>query len=186
MADPNAQLQTMIANMPEKTGKSLQEWTALIKASGLEKHGQIMKLLKGEHGVTHGFANTISSLARQALAEGPAPSGGDLIEAQYSGKKAHLRPILDAVTAAVQGFGADVNLAPKKTSMSFRRKKQFAVLSPATNSRCDLGIQLKGDAPTARLLAAGGMTSHKVKLTEASQVDPELISWLQAAYERAG
>ena len=65
------QLQTMIDNMPSKTGKSLNEWFKLLADAGLERHGAMMKLLKGEYGVTHGFANTISMLYREQAAGGP-------------------------------------------------------------------------------------------------------------------
>ena len=64
------QLQTMIDNMPEKTGKSLTDWYQVISSSGAEKHGEIMKVLKGEHGVTHGYANTIAILYRDKAAGG--------------------------------------------------------------------------------------------------------------------
>ena len=68
------QLQTMIDNMPEKTGKSLEDWVQIIDDTGLEKHGESMKLLQGELGVTHGYANTISILYRQRTARDP-PEG---------------------------------------------------------------------------------------------------------------
>jgi hypothetical protein len=60
MADLNEQRAKMIANLPNTTGKTLGEWVTLIAASGLDKNGAIMKLLKGEHGVTHGYANLIT------------------------------------------------------------------------------------------------------------------------------
>ena len=126
--DPQAE--TMINNMPEKTGKSLTEWYQVIAEAGLEKHGDIMKLLKGQYGVTHGFANMISILYRQQLAGGP-PSTDELVEAQYAGAKEALRPIYEAVITAVSAFGPDVELAPKKSYVSLRRSKQFAIVQPA-------------------------------------------------------
>jgi hypothetical protein len=83
-----------------------------------------MKFLKGEHGVTHGYANTISILYRQELEGGP-PAEKDLVAEQYAGAKAGLRPIYDAVLAAVSKFGTDIEIAPKKTYVSLRRNKQF-------------------------------------------------------------
>jgi hypothetical protein len=110
----------MIDNMPAKTGKSLDEWFTIIAASGLVKHGEIMKLLKGEYGVTHGFANMISALYRQKLAGGPTAEA-DLVANQYAGAKAGLKPIYEAVLTAVNGFGRDVEIAPKKSYVSLRR-----------------------------------------------------------------
>jgi hypothetical protein len=181
MADAEAAKATMIANLPQKTGKALPAWIKVVKKSGLEKHGQIVKLLKSEHDVTHGFANLI---AHEALSSGEEI---DLVATQYAGKKADLRPILNAVLKAIKPFGRDIEIAPKKTSVSLRRKKQFAVVIPATNSRVDVCIQLKGESVTKRLLAAkGGMTTHKVGVTELHEIDKELVAWLREAYNRAG
>ena len=125
------QTQTMIDNMPEKTGKSLPAWFQIIGATGAQKHGEIMKLLKGEYGVTHGYANTISILYRQQLAGG-ASSDSDLVDAQYAGAKAGLKPIYEVVMKAVSDFGPDIEIAPKKSYVSLRRGKQFAIVKAAT------------------------------------------------------
>ena len=182
------QLQTMIDNMPEKTGKSLDEWFVVIAAAGLEKHGDMMKLLKGEYGVTHGFANTIALLYRQQAAGGP-PAETDLVAGQYAGAKTGLKPIYEAVLAAVKGFGQDVEIAPKKSYVSLRRKKQFAIVQPSTKTRVDLGLNLKDVEPTERLqggVVFSGMCSHKVAITAPAEIDAEVIAWLNQAYDRAG
>lgn len=184
---PDPQVQTMINNMPEKTGKPLEGWFEVLSASGLEKHGQMMKLLKGEHGVTHGFANTIALLYRQQAAGGP-PAEEDLVDAQYQGPKAALRPIYDAVLGVVSGFGTDVEIAPKKTYVSLRRGKQFAIVQASTRTRVDLGLNLKGVDPTDRLEGGNvfsGMCTHRVRLTEPAEVDDQVRSWLHQAYEQA-
>jgi predicted transport protein len=181
------QLQTMIDNMPKNTGKSLVEWFKTIKAVELEKHGAIMKLLKGEHGVTHGYANTISILYRQEL-EGGAPTENDLIAGQYAGSKAGLRPIYDAIISAVSKFGSDIEIAPKKTYVSLRRNKQFAIVQAATRSRVDLGFNLQAAESTNRLEGGNvfsGMCTHRVRLTTLSEVDIEVTSWLKQAYDQA-
>lgn len=181
------QMQTMIDNMPEKTGKSLLEWYQIITAAGVQKHGDIMKLLKGEYGVTHGYANSISTLYRQKAAGGPS-SANELVDAQYAGTKAELRPIYDAVVKVISEFGTDVEIAPKKTYVSLRRSKQFAIVKPATRTRVDLGLNLKGVADTERLEGGNvfsGMCTHRVQLTNQAEIDGEVISWLKQAYDRA-
>ena len=183
MATPEEQLQTMIDNMPEKTGKSLEEWFGVLATSGEAKHGGMMKLLKGEFGVSHGFANTISALFRQQSAETPP----DLVTAQYA-KKQDLRPIYDVLVATVKTFGDDVEISPKKTYVSLRRNKQFGIIKPSTKTRIDLGVQLKGDPTTERLedgKVFNGMCSHRVRVSSVDDVDDEVIGWLQQAYERA-
>lgn len=183
--NPDEMARTMIANLPEKTGKSLPQWLAIVAKSGLARHGQIVTLLKKEHGVSHGFANLI---AQQQLSRGESASGDDLVDAQYAGPKAHLRPIHDAVTALVRKLGKDVEVSPKKTYVSYRRSKQFALIQPSTRTRVDLGINLKGTAATGRLEASGSfnaMVSHRVRLESKADVDAELKSWLKKAYDAA-
>jgi hypothetical protein len=180
---PEEMAASMIQNLPEKTGKSLDEWLKITLASGLDKHGQILKMLKTEHGMTHGFANLV---AMKTLQSGAELRQEDLVEAQYSGPKADLRPIYDAVVAAVAKFGGDVEISPKKTYVSLRRNKQFGIIQPSTKTRVDVGINIKGADPTERLEASGSfnaMVSHRVRVTEAPQVDAELIAWLRQAYD---
>ncbi|MEM1146368.1 MAG: DUF4287 domain-containing protein [Pseudomonadota bacterium] len=177
---PEAQAQAMIKNMPEKTGKSLAAWQALVAASGAVTHGEIMKLLKGEHGVSHGFANLIAQKCIGNL----DVTTDDLVANQYQGKAA-LKPIYEAIIAFVSGFGEALEVDPKKTSVSLRRSKQFALIQPSTKTRIDLGLNLKGIAPQGRLEAMKGMCTHKVKLTQVAEFDDEVKGWLKAAYDQA-
>ncbi|MBV7259287.1 DUF5655 domain-containing protein [Erythrobacter crassostreae] len=174
------QLATMLANLPEKTGMPLDEWLKVIAAESLEKHGQIVKFLKGNHGVTHGFANLIASEALKT--DEPA----DPVADQYSGAKAALKPIYDALAEYAQSLGDDVEIAPKKASVSLRRKKQFALITPATKTRIDLGLALKGDEPAGRLETYNAMCSHRVRLESIADFDDEVRGWMADAYARAG
>jgi hypothetical protein len=183
---PEQQAQAMIDNLPAKTGKSLAQWLEICRRSGREKHGEIVKHLKAEHGMTHGFANLVAHKWREQ-AQGGAPD--DPVAAQYAGPKASLRPVYEALVKAVSGFGEDVELAPKKTYVSLRRKKQFALIQPSTKTRVDVGINLKETPPSGRLEASGSfnaMVSHRVRLTSPADVDAELLGWLNAAYDAAG
>jgi len=183
----DSQLKTMIDNLPKKTGRSLSEWSKVIKAAELENHGDILKYLKEKYEVTHGFANTISIQYRQQLAGGP-PSEKELIEEQYSGDKSSLRPIYYKVLASVSKFGSDLRISPKKTYVSLRRNKQFAIIQASTKTRVDLGLNLKNVDPTDRLEGGNvfsGMCTHRVRLSSPSEVDAEVISWLKQAYDQS-
>jgi len=177
---------TMIANLPEKTGKPLEAWLKLVAKSKLAKHGEIVSMLKAEHGVGHGFANLI---AHKALAsDAGSQDGEDLVAAQYSGAKAVLKPIHDKLVKVIEAFGDDVEFSPKKVYVSLRRSKQFGLIQPSTATRLDVGLVLKGVAPGGRLEAAGSwnaMVTHRVKLSSAADVDAELKAWLKAAYAAA-
>jgi hypothetical protein len=176
---------SMLANLPAKTGKSLSAWLELLATSGANKHGEIVSWLKAQ-GVTHGYANLI---AHQKLASSASASDADsLIDAQYAGEKAALRPIYQRLCDALSGFGGDVEFAAKKAYVSVRRSKQFALLQPSTAARLDVGIQLKGVAASPRLEASGSfsaMVSHRVRVSQLGEVDAELLGWLREAYERA-
>jgi len=183
---PEEMAASMVANLKEKTGKTLAQWLKITKAAKLEKHGQIVKLLKADHGMTHGFANLI---AHKTLAEGKPKSGGDdLIAAQYAGPKSDLRPIYDALLVAINKLGKDVEVAPKKAYVSLRRNKQFAIIQPSTKTRVDVGLNLKGEPATDRLEASGSfnaMVSHRVRLESTKDVDAQLKKWLKLAYEKS-
>lgn len=185
---PEEQAATMIANLEKNTGVGLAGWLDRARAAGTEKHGAIVKHLKTEHGLTHGFANLVAHKLKEAAVGGPA-AGNDLVAAQYGSKKAGLRPIYDALAKAVGGFGSDVELAPKKAYVSLRRKKQFGLIQPSTATRVDVGINLKGVPADGRLEASGSfnaMVSHRVRLSSPDDVNAELLGWLQAAYDAAG
>ncbi len=188
MADKIDQaMQTMIQNLKEKTGKSLEEWVKIAKTSKLEKHGEIVKFLKAEHELGHGYANLVAHTLKGQSEEGKA-AADDPVAAQYAGEKAGLKPIYDALIKAIGKFGSDVEISPKKTYVSLRRNKQFALIQPTTKARVDVGINLKGVPPAGKLEPSGSfnaMVSHRVRVESAKDVDKELITWLQQAYEQA-
>lgn len=177
---------SMVANLAEKTGKSLDQWLAIAKKSGLAKHGEIVKHLKTEHGMTHGYANLVAH--RHLAAGAPAAGDDDLVATQYAGPKAGLKPIYDALVKAVTKFGKDVELAPKKAYVSLRRSKQFGCIQPSTKTRVDVGLNLKGKAPAGRLEESGSfsaMVTHRVRVESIGDVDAELLGWLREAYDEA-
>lgn len=188
MNDPDAARQKMVDNLHSKTGKDLEGWITHLRTTRLEKHGQIVNHLKKEQGMTHGYANLVAHYFRGLPTQQGADDGG-LVESQYSGAKAELRPIYEALLSHVSGFGSDVEVAPKKAYVSLRRKTQFGLIQPSTKTRVDVGLKLKGVAPAGRLEASGSfnsMVSHRVRVTAPSDVDDELVGWLRDAYERAG
>lgn len=175
-------LKTMIDNMPEKTGKSLDEWKIILKEKTFEKHSEGVKYLKTEFNVTHGFANTIVTLSKDEN-----KSEEDLVETQYNGKES-LTPIYKELIGYINTLGADVTITPKKESVSIIRKRQFVLIKPATKTRIDLGLKLKDKPITERLENSGPfgtMCSHRVKLSNKDEVDNELKEWIKEAYEKS-
>ena len=135
---PEEMAAAMIANMKEKTGKTLPQWISIAKKTGAAKHGEIVKLLKSDHGMTHGFANLV---AHKTLKSDAGSATTDLVADQYSGPKEALRPIYDALIKAANACG-DIEISPKKAYVSLRRSKQFAIIQPSTKTRVDLGLNM--------------------------------------------
>lgn len=175
-------VQSQVHNIEQATGRSMDAWVTLVKASGNERHTAIMAWLKAEHGFSHGNANLVALIAKRRSVEG----GGDqLVDAMYAGPKATLRPFHDRVIELTRSFGADVELAPKQTYVSLRRSKQFGAVGPGPGGRLEIGLNLKGVEPAGRLEAAGGMCTHRVRLSSTDELDSDVIGWLRDAYDRA-
>jgi predicted transport protein len=191
MPDLDKAVATQLANIEKRTGKSLAELAAVVNRSGLSKHGELVAMLKSSLAMGHGDANLLVHTVRKAGSQGAGAadvhSSEQVLDALYGGPKAVLRPIHNRLIAALRSFG-DFEEAPKKAYVSYRRNKQFATIGPATNTRVEVGLNMKGIAPGDRLeqLPAGQMCGYKIKLTDASQVDAELIAWIKAAYDTAG
>jgi hypothetical protein len=146
----------------------------------------VVEFLKKNHGLTHGYANQVAMRAL-AAADAPAAGSADLVEAQYEGAKAAMRPVYEAIATAVRGFGPDVELAPKKAYVSLRRSKQFGLIQPAA-ARIDVGLVLKGVPAAGRLEESGSfnaMCTHRVRVGNVKEVDRELLGWLRRAYDVA-
>ena len=188
MSSPDKALQTQLRNIETRTGKTQAELRKLLLASGLKKHGELRKHAMQEFGLGYGDANTLAHLALAADAPGAADKPLDeVLDGIYADKKAALRPIHDRLMKAIGKFG-EFEVAPKKSYVSLRRKKQFATIGPATATRVEVGLNMKDVPATERLLAEkpGGMCQYKVKLTDPNEVDAELLGWIRRAYDSAG
>ncbi|MBU2918127.1 DUF4287 domain-containing protein [Psychrosphaera sp. F3M07] len=179
-------LETMINNMPEKTGKSLDQWMKILASKRFEKHSHAVTFLKTEHQVTHGFANTIVTLFQNQSSDQEKTSE-HLISDQYTGKES-LLPLYEKLIDIVTQFGNDVVITAKKTSVSIIRKNQFALIKPATKSRIDLGLKLKGIEVQGKLENSGPfgtMCTHRIQLKSMTDIDDEVKKWLILAYQKS-
>jgi Domain of unknown function (DUF4287)/Domain of unknown function (DUF5655) len=185
--DIDAALQSQIRNIEATYGRPLDHWFAVIDASGLTKHNQVVAMLKADHGLAHGAAHRVSLLARQRD-HADAAALPDPADALYAGARAGLRPLHDALLGQIRALGT-FNIAPKKGYLSLRRRKQFAMVQPSTTSRIDLGLILPATPATGRLEPAARFNplfTHRVRITSATDLDDELRGWLAVAYALAG
>lgn len=182
---------TQIKNIEAKTGHTLDQLRQIIDASGLSKHGQIRDMLREKFNLGYGDANSLVHYAKlsdgQSAAEADGTSMDEILSGIYTGNKEALKPIHDEVMKHIHQLG-DFEIAPKKTYISLRRKKQFAMVGPASRGRVEVGLNMKGIDSTDRLeeLPPGKMCQYRVYLTDASEVDNELLDWVKIAYENAG
>ena len=185
MSSVDEATQTQIRNIETQTGQSLDELIAAGLATGQTKHKALQAFFTETYGLTYGNANVVAIFARDRL-KGASGEEANFVDAQYEGKKAALRPLYDTLIAAVAAFG-DVEIAPKRTYVSLRRKKQFALVQPGPG-RIDVGINLKGVDPNGRLEKSGSfnaMCTHRVRVNSPDDVNDELLGWLRLAYEQA-
>ena len=181
MADPAAALATQLKNIEARTGQSLAQLKALVAGCGLSKVSEQRSWLMQRLGLGYGDANTVVMLARQAAS---APPPDDPLDAIYTGAKAPLRPLHEALMAQIQRLGP-FEIAPKQKYLSLRRSRQFAMLGPATQDKIELGLNgrdLPAD-PRLKVMPAGGMCAFTVRLGDAAEIDATLMGWIRTAYD---
>jgi predicted transport protein len=175
-----------LKNIAEKSGKTIDEWAAIVKTSGLSKHGELVNMLKEKHGLGHGNAYALVHYANKSRS---TFSDEDvLITEQYKGKE-DIKAWYDELIKKVKGIGTEVELSPKKAYVSLRRKKQYAIIQPSTKTRIDIGLNIKNTEPTGKLEAAGSwntMCSHRIKIEDAKDINTDVVNWIKQAYEQAG
>ncbi len=187
---PGEMLEAMKLNAEAKTGRTFEQWIELARTSGLSKHMQIVNWLKSEHGCPHGYALWaawgITDPSR--LSQYDAPD--EMVDQLYSGKKAHLRPIHDALMAEGTKIGDDVEMVACKTYASLRNRAQFAMVNPRTMKLVDLELAMPPGTETAgRLLtykASNPKFTHRVRIGDASEIDEEVLGYLRKAAEHVG
>jgi hypothetical protein len=189
-----AMTQKWIAELKQKTGRSRDEWLRLIKKSGPKDEKARREWLKTEHGLG---TNHAWWLAERADGKGTEISDPDTyleaaegyVETMFSGGKAGLRPIYDALLRTGLKIGKDVKACPCQTIVPFYRKHVFAQIKPTTRTRIDLGFALGDMKPKGRLIDTGGFAkkdriTHRLEITSPKDIDDEVKHWLRVAYER--
>jgi hypothetical protein len=177
-------------NIKAKTGKTPEDFSRLAKAKGLlepgVKTGQIVDWLKQDFGLQRGHAMAIVLTLKSATE--PKVTGDDRVARHFTGDRARWRTPFDGLLLKARSFGPGVSVGPTASYLSIlRHGKKFAIVQ-VTGERLDVGLKLKGVAPTSRLEPAGtwnSMVSPRARLTEPKQIDKELLARLKEAFDRA-
>jgi hypothetical protein len=190
MADPAAATITQLKNIQARTGKSIADLHAAVAASGAAKHGEKRSWLMAEFKLGYGDANAVVGFIDKHvpdLGAGAAPvADADPLAAIYAGAKAGLRPLHEALMSQIEAFGA-FEAAPKKSYISLRRKKQFAMVGPATKDSIEIGLNAKELPvhPRLKLQPPGSMCNATTRIASAAELDAVLKGWLLQAYRAA-
>ena len=179
--------QAYLDTVHSKTGKTPADFALLAQHQGLTKHGELVAWLKEDFALGHGHANAVVAVLLKSEARA-APKDEKLAKL-FAGKKAHWQPACAALLEQVKGLGDDVVIAPVDTYINILRgKKKFAIVQISSAERVDVGIKLKSAAPTGHLELAGSwnaMVTHRVRITDSSQLDALVLEWLGLAYAAA-
>jgi uncharacterized protein DUF5655/uncharacterized protein DUF4287 len=190
-----AMVQKWVAELKSKTGRSLEEWLALVKKEGPKDEKSRREWLKTKHKLGTNSAWWIAERAEGKGTEDSDPeaylqAAVQYVEVQYAGAKEKLRAVYDDLLALGLSQGPDAKACPCKTMVPLYRNHVFAQIKPTTNSRIDLGLSLthfKGKLPK-RIVDTGGAAkkdriTHRIELKSASEIDAEVKKWLKTAYD---
>jgi hypothetical protein len=191
-----AMVQSWIVSLPQKTGRSLDDWIRLVKDEGPSAERDRRDWLKANYSLGTNTAWWIAERAagRNLEDEDPAAylvAAEGYVAAMFAGKKADLRPVYDAILKLVTALGHDVKICPCKTMVPLYRRHVFAQIKPATASRIDLGLALENTAAPERMIDTGGLAkkdriTHRIVLSSPAEVDAEVKHWLRFAYDLDG
>ena len=188
-----AMMQKWVVDLPAKTGRSLDEWIALVVAEGPQSEKERREWLKEKH--------KLGTNASWWIAERSAGKGQEDIDpeaylqaaegyvaAMFAGAKAGLRPVYDQLLELGLGLGKDVKACPGKTIVPLYRERVFAEIKPATRTRIDLGLALGDLKGAGRLIEntnrpKGNRISHRIAIGSPAEIDDEVRRWLKAAYD---
>lgn len=186
-------VQRWVETLPEKTGRSLDEWIALVKKSGPKTEKERREWLKTNYRLGTNSAWWIAERAEGKGLEDSDPesylqAAEKYVEEMFAGSKSGLRPIYDRLLTIGLGIGKDAKACPCKTIVPLYRNHVFAQIKPSTRTRIDLGFSL-GDMKTpARLINTGGFEkkdriTHRVPISSLDEIDDEVKHWLKVAYD---
>jgi hypothetical protein len=186
-------VQNWIATLKEKSGRSVEEWLALVKKSGPKTEAERREWLKKEYGLGTNTAVWIAEHAEGTSSETDSPNAylaaaEEYVEEMFAGPKAGLRPIYDRLLQLGLSVADDVKACPCKTIVPLYRNHVFAQIKPTTRTRIDLGFALGARAAEGRLIDTGGYAkkdriTHRIPISSLDEIDGEVKKWLKAAYD---
>jgi hypothetical protein len=187
-----AYVQSVIAGMKEKTGRSLQEWVELVEKDGPSTEKDRRAWLKTKHGLGMNYAGYIAEVSAgkgdEYSPEGYLRAAAEYVGKMFAGPKDGLRPLYDALLSAGRKLGKDVKVCPCQTMVPLYRNHVFAQIKPATRTRIDFGLALKDTKTPKRLIDTGGFAkkdriTRRIEISSLDEIDDEVRRWMKVAYD---
>ena len=172
--------------LKSETGKDLSAWMKVLDGAPSKKRNEVIAWLKSEHGFGHMNASLLAGIH----ANGGKPvyaSTDNLLENQFA-KAADMRPLFDDLIGFVKKNFPAATVLPKKTYISILENREFGAVN-IKPKELRLGLDL-GDRPfdgrveKAKLTGPMPRISHMTVLTDASQLDNELVALLRESHSR--
>jgi hypothetical protein len=183
-----------IGELKQRTGRSLDEWMRYLKKNGPKDEKERRVWLKEEHGLG---TNTAWWLAERIEGKGTEVGDPDeylkaaegYVEKMFTGGKAGMKPIYDALLKLGLGIGKEAKACPCQTIVPLYRNHVFAQIKPTTRTRIDFGFALGDTKAKGRLIDTGGFAkkdriTHRIEITSLDDIDDEVKHWLKVAYDR--
>lgn len=186
--------QKWVAELKQKTGRTLDEWLRFVKKEGPQDEKERREWLKSEHGLG---TNSAWWIAERSVGKGTETDDPDkyleaaegYVDQMFSGSKAGLRPIYNALLKLGLSTGKDAKACPCQTIVPLYRNHVFAQIKPTTRTRIDFGFALGDMKPKGRLIDTGGFAkkdriTHRIPIASLDDIDDEVKHWLKVAYDR--
>ena len=188
-----AMTQKWIEELPAKTSRSLDQWLKLIAKEGPATEPERRIWLKEKYGLG---TNSAWWLAERSVGKGLEASDPVLylkeaeryVEEMFAGGKAGLKPLYDELLKRGLAVGKEAKASPCQTIVPLYRNHVFAQIKPTTQTRIDMGFALKDTPVSGRLIDTGGYAkkdriTHRIPITQMSDINGEVTKWLKKAYD---
>ena len=187
-----AMVQNIMAGMKQKTGRSVEEWIQLIEKQAPAGEKERRAWLKEKHGLGMNYAWWLAEQSVGKRDDGNPETylkqAEQYVANMFSGGKAGLRPVYDALLKLGRSMGDDVKVCPCSTIVPLYRRHVFAQIKPSAQTRIDLGLALKDAKVPKRLIDTGGLAkkdriTRRIEIASLADIDNEVTKWMKKAYE---
>ncbi|MGI6250850.1 MAG: DUF5655 domain-containing protein [Anaerolineaceae bacterium] len=183
---PQSMMAAFSNSMQARTGKTIDEWVALVQKSGIDAIDQkaVRNWLKTEHHLAQNTQWAIADAAAQAAGWVKA-SVDEYIDSQYKGSKEVMRPVFDRLRAIIEKLEG-VHAEGRSGYIPFVRNRQFLAIEVPNRTKVILGLRFTSEPPSRKFESCKGpgQSTHRIFLESIEDITPEIEKLIQLAYEQ--